>query len=283
MASLAEYFQAFHSYAYENTLTANARALYYTILGEFNNAYWKRSELSKSVRELRVIGGFKSESIVQRAKAQLGNENILQISKNKNGDVYRLVEPAEWKNSKIPIVTDEERNRNAIGTQSEQMGNTCGTLEGVSNYACAKDNKDSKDKEDIKNFFTTAATATRTREGKRSVNSAEVQQAWFDCEGEKLKGGVAFGLIDLENEYGTQVLIDAIFAAHQANSRPRLSFNFVKAVLENRQKGDKPRGKIIRLDSVPTDDQLAGGVWRNAGLPPGVKSRFGNNGDEGKL
>lgn len=105
MASLAEYFQAFHSYAYENTLTASARALYYTILGEFNNAYWKRSEMSKSVRELRDIGGFKSESIVQRAKAQLGNENILQISKNKNGDTYRLVEPSEWKNFKKPIGT----------------------------------------------------------------------------------------------------------------------------------------------------------------------------------
>ena len=108
MTSLAEYFQAFHSYAYENALTASARALYYTILGEFNNAYWKRSELSKSVRELRELGGFGSVGAIQKAKAELGTEGILEISKSKKGDVYKLVEPTKWKRFKRKQETPSE-------------------------------------------------------------------------------------------------------------------------------------------------------------------------------
>ena len=97
MASLAEYFQAFHRYAVENELSASARNLYYTILGEMNARYWKVDKVSISVRDMQVLGGFQSSSAVNRAKTILGTENIVRISKLKNNKTqYELVEPEFW-------------------------------------------------------------------------------------------------------------------------------------------------------------------------------------------
>lgn len=259
--SYAEYHQAFHVYAYENALSSNARALFGYIVGEFNAAYWKKTELSKSVREVRAQGGFKTESIVQRAKAELGTENIIKISKHKNIDVYKLVEPTEWKNFNQPQKDSAEHLRNTCGTLEEHLRNTCGTPDGLSNYAPAKDEEDAKD---VKTTFITDITARaipnetvtpKERRRELSENSAEVQQAWLDCEGERLKGGVAFGLIQLEKNYGSEVVIDAIYKAHQANNQPRLSFNFVKSVLERILKGgEKANGKIVPIHGTAVAD-----------------------------
>lgn len=81
-----------------------------------------------------------------------------------------------------------------------------------------------------------------------AINSAEVQATWFKCEGERIPGGVAFGLYDLEKLYGSDSVVKAIIAASQANTQPRLSFNFVKAVLE-RQRGGNGYGDTRELDS----------------------------------
>ena len=67
----------------------------------------------------------------------------------------------------------------------------------------------------------------------QNICSPEVQDVWLKCEGETLRGGVALGLVDLEKLYGTKKLIEAIIVASQANTRDRLSFNFVRAVLRN--------------------------------------------------
>lgn len=93
------------------------------------------------------------------------------------------------------------------------------------------------------------ATATNTP---LSQNSKAVMDAWLMYEGEKLKGGYALDFIELENTYGTQELVDAIKAAAQSNTRPRLSYNFVKAVLLNQLKGgDKREIKVQREESKP--------------------------------
>ena len=91
-------------------------------------------------------------------------------------------------------------------------------------------------KEKEKESITTTDTTTRTREENLPVNSDEVKQAWFKCEGEHLKGGNALGLIQDEKQYGTKAVVQAIIAASQANTESRLSYNFVHAVLMNRQK-----------------------------------------------
>ena len=114
----------------------------------------------------------------------------------------------------------------------------------------AKDVKDVSDNQDIKTKTTDTATA-RAR-GFLSVNSAEVQNAWRQCAGENLTGGAAYGLIELENVYGTQAVVDAIFEADRANTRERISFNFVKKVLENMVSGKeaKPNARRATRNSV---------------------------------
>lgn len=77
-----------------------------------------------------------------------------------------------------------------------------------------------------------------------STNSPEVLKAWEDCRGTKLTGGVALGLIELENIYGKEALVTAIIDADKANRSPNLSYNFLKAVLEKRgAKRNVQRGK----------------------------------------
>lgn len=155
MASLVEYFQAFHKYAYENALNASVRTLYFTILGEFNKAYWP-AELSKSVGELEKLGGFSSKSVVQRAKAELGTHNLVKIRKDKRGDNYLLTEPSEWRENqkwavKKTAPKDLERQRNAGGTQAERpdenaLQDTCAQRqEDIKELRQRKENKKRKE------------------------------------------------------------------------------------------------------------------------------------------
>ena len=134
MPSIAEYVQAFHKYAYEHALNANVRALYFSLIGEFNRAYWPE-ELSKSVRELCEIGGFSSVATVHRAKAVLGTENIIKIRKTKTSDIYVLIEPEKWLRNSRGTVS---------GTAPEHERNT--SAENAHQDTCAKDGKANKDR-----------------------------------------------------------------------------------------------------------------------------------------
>ena len=78
----------------------------------------------------------------------------------------------------------------------------------------------------------------------RSENSEEIKKAWRECAGENLTGGVAFGMIQFENEHGTKAVVDAIFKAHQSGVDRRHMFNYVRAVLEN--KGGAERARTYR-------------------------------------
>ncbi len=248
MTSLAEYFQAFHSYAYENALTASARTLYYTILGEFNAAYWKRSELSKSVRELREIGGFKSEGTVQKAKAELGTENILQIGKIKNCDVYKLVEPLNWRRNQNLLETLSEQIVNSKETLSEHLVNTLG----VPNYARVKDNKDSKTSEEEKKERACAKNFDEL--------DSDVRHAWIQANGENPFGGDVEDLLNFQKRYGAEKVVQAITHCRRSRQNDRVNISYVESVLRG---GDK-RGKIVQLrtqsSGIPFDGASYYGV-----------------------
>ena len=123
MASLAEYVQAFHKYAVENDLSASSRALYYTILGEFNARFWQSDKLSISVRDMQVLGGFQSSSVVDRAKTVLGTENIVKIQKLKNRRTqYELVEPQFWLRNKNK--SPKGQAQDTLSTPAEQLQDT---------------------------------------------------------------------------------------------------------------------------------------------------------------
>lgn len=242
---LIELFKDFHSQAVEGKYPASVRALYNFLLGELNARFWATDELSYSERELASLVGV-SKSAIHETVRYLCDRGWIKTSRNKSRT-----------RTFFKVLTAQS----TVGSLRAGTGQSVGSF-GVSNYTRVKDVKDKEDKKDKKNSSPTATT--RTRE-KRSTNSEEVEQTWFECEGERLKGGVALGLIELENEYGTTAVVDAILEAHRSNSRPRLSFNFVKAVLENQQKGVRQRG---RFDNVPAG--LEGGVWSNTELPPEI-------------
>ena len=147
MASLAEYFQAFHKYAVENDLSASAGTLYYTILGEVNASFWKSDKVSTSVRDMQVRGGFQSSSAVERAKTVLGTENIVKITKLKNRKTqYTLVEPQFW--LRDAKQTPATQSRNTSETPAENLRNTFDTPGFVSyTHARAEDLKTPRPKD----------------------------------------------------------------------------------------------------------------------------------------
>ena len=97
-----------------------------------------------------------------------------------------------------------------------------------------------------------------------SVNSEAVRKTWRECAGENLTGGAAFGMIELENIYGTQTVVDAIIRADQSNTAPRLTFNFVKAVLENRG-GSKRNGNYRNATYARREARSADAAGRPVG------------------
>ena len=241
----------FFELASEKTLSGSDQLIYLHLFNKFNRAHWTETilvndaELKKLINWYESNGKPASDDTIRRAKQRLKKKGFIEFVTGKGADTteYKLIKlyPAD--------------------TPATTPAYTPAYTPPSSNYAHAKDEEDAKDG---KTDFTTDITArakpneAEKPKGIRSVlseNSEEVKQAWLECEGERLKGGVALGLIQLEKNYGAEVVIDAIYKAHQANNQPRLSFNFVKAVLERILKGgEKANGKIVPIRGTADAD-----------------------------
>ena len=105
-----------------------------------------------------------------------------------------------------------------------------------------------------------------------TVNSDAVNQVWSECNGEHLKGGKAALMIQLEKEFGTQKLIEAIRQAYYAHDYERfgaqLKVNLVKAILENLQEGGEKRGNN-RASRTSSESSYYNVDCANQPLPPG--------------
>ena len=220
--NLFDYFNDFHVLSQKLRLSTDARSLYYAILSEFNRLQYP-SELKLPAQYLQFLSGIKTESMLRSSKNALINANVISCKKH----VYKLQK------------TGENPSKNGKPTENQQKGNEK-NADFLISTTISKNNIE-KEKEREEEITTTTAT-TRTREA-LSTNSEEVKQAWFLSEGETLKGGYAVDMIQLENAYGTEALVDAITAARRANTQPRLTYNFLKAVLERQQKGGKTNGR----------------------------------------
>ena len=235
---LIELFKGFHSRAVEQEFPPSARVLYLTLLGEFNAAYWK-DELAFTESELSGLTGLR-KTTVHEAKEFLASRHFIKTWKKKRVTIFKLLGdqvPTSERPSSDRQPTDERPKSDQTPTDAHLLTR-------------AKDVKDVSNIQDIKTEITDTATAHAR--GFLSVNSAEVQNAWRQCAGENLTGGAAYGLIELENVYGTQAVVDAIFEADRANTRERISFNFVKKVLENMVSGKeaKPNARRTTRNSV---------------------------------
>ena len=222
---------AFEKFA-ELALPSSAQLVYLHILHE-DNCFGRTGQVSIADRSLLVKTGL-SKSTLTDAKRRLKSCGLLDFKPNvkdpHNGTPYTL-----------PNIEGRAVGR-AVGRADNNNINTTPIP--------------SKERE------RTTANSAHASKAAISTNSAEVRQAWFDCEGSELKGGVALGLIELEKEHGAQALIAAIHEAHRANTRLNLSFNFVKAVLERMQKGEQTN------DRKPSESRMDAWDARQDELPP---------------
>lgn len=235
--NLFDYFNDFHVLSQKLRLSTDARSLYYAILSEFNRLQYP-SELKLPAQYLQFLSGIKTESMLRSSKNALINANVISCKKH----VYKLQK------------TGENPSKNGKPTENQQKSNEKNADFLISTTI----SKNNIEKEREREITTTTTVTTRAREV-LSTNSEEVKQAWFLSEGETLKGGYAFDMIQLENTYGTEALVNAITAARRANTQPRLTYNFLKAVLERQQKGSEKNatnsgiGKYSRIDECPAE------------------------------
>ena len=69
---------------------------------------------------------------------------------------------------------------------------------------------------------------------------------------EEVYGATAFYLIEFENQYGTEKLKQALIDAAKGNKYDRISYNYLKAVLEN--KGGRSVGSIEQYSKIADDE-----------------------------
>ena len=223
----------------EKTPSPSAQLILLHIL-YLDNCQGRTGLVKCSDSRLALLTGLSSKTITA-AKRQLKNLGFLDFKTNSKkpraATVYKLPEPFSVK---YTLKTTVNSTVNDTLTLAEKFGIPIIPV------------REEKEKEKEKN----SPTSSNAREEKISENSEAVKQAWLDCEGERLRGGVAIGLIGLEKTYGTQEVVDAIYAAHQANSQPRLSFNFVKSVLlRTMEGGKKANGKIVSISGESWEQQ----------------------------
>lgn len=264
LTQLKEFFKR----ASELRLNGNEQLLYLLLFLRFNRSYWA-AEITLTDTQLQEMmrtedGKAVGLSTLRRARACLKEFGLIEYEASRFGTSYSLtvLKSGSVKKSEEVISVDRQKTseKSAAKVTPEQIilhtpeqypehkleqyperkaeqypERNGGGDNSRSNNRAREDCKDCKDSKDGTDINTTTAARARAR----SYCSAEVEQMWLDCRGERLKGGVAIGMIELENQFGTKAVVDAIIAADQYNSRDNLSFNLVKKILE----GGKVRGR----------------------------------------
>lgn len=222
--TLIDCFNTFQSVSKSLKLSANARSLYYAILGEFNSARYPDT-LSITNRVLQDMSGIKAESSFFSARNALANAQLIRHKKQ----VYQLTPDAAM-----------EKLRNRVGVHAESTWSRLGVGLEFSN-STSNSITIPKNRKEIEK--TTAAA--RTREGFLKEISPAIAETWFKYEGERLNGGQMLDLYGLEKIYGADAVVDAIIEASRSNKYPRLSYAFLKAVLEKKgRKGGTDSGTV---------------------------------------
>lgn len=216
--TLIDYFNAFQVRSQGLGLTANARSLYFAILGEFNKSQYP-AQLKLGNAYLQHLSGITSSHSFDSARNTLINSGLVSHKKQ----VYTL-ETLGKEQGKLAETLREEQGKSAERFGKASLGIPPSIPMPIE-----------KEKEREKTKTTTTATA-RAREG-NGANSVEVQQMWFRCEGQQIPGSMIYALYELEQLHGTENLCKAILTASQNNKENRLTLNFLKAVLEKQLKG----------------------------------------------
>lgn len=218
-------------------LTGNEQLITLHINIAMNNAHWAKTIRLSDNSLLALLNQYDSTGkpltleSVRRIKQKLKNKGLIDFTSGKGNQVseYRLVKL--YADAPCPHDTNDP---------ADTAKQSPGDLLYSNNYnnSITEDIKTIR-QEDINNNTTTNAHATA------SNISTELEQCWIDNVGERPRGGIAIKLIELEQVYGTQVLVDAINKAAVHNKEPRLPVAFVMRILENpeKSKGEMRNGR----------------------------------------
>ena len=235
--TLIDHYNWFQGLSRRENLSANARSLYFAILGEFNEARYP-AELKLSNEYLQHLSGINSSASFNSARNALLNAGAIQSQKR----VYKLTGSNLGNGSNRfflnPFEQKSFESKTEIGRKSFE--NSLGLLN-------IKKNKDVEKEEKETAPPTTARAHEAVFEGDepeknirakvkvapQSTNSVEVVEMWRKWNGVPYNGGVAETLIQLENLHGKAKLLQAIEAAGRYDKKGALTLPLLEKVLSN--------------------------------------------------
>lgn len=195
--NLIDLFKRFHTDAIQQEFPPSARVLYYTLLGEFNRAYWA-GELVLSERELIKLTSL-PKTTINEAKRFLASRGIIKITKFKGKTAYSL--------------TDHQPTSNRPVADHQPT-----TLE-IASITRAR--------EDVKTLdVKTKKEGTRER---------ELSEIWLDEMHRPLGASERYELADYEEQFGYEKVKDAIIATRQSRTFP--TFTDLKNILKGVNNG----------------------------------------------
>jgi len=226
--NLIGYFNAFHVVTQEAGLSANARSLYFAILGEFNRAGYP-AELRLSNGYVQNLSGIRSTHSFNTARIALIERGVIEHK----SQVYRLKEVTGQTNG-----YSREIERKTNGNLAENEGKTPLVTPGsINNVEKEKD--------------------LEKKENENARASSEILMTWYKYKGEKLIAGKLYGFTELEKRYGAEVIINAIKISSEKNNYakfPFVTYQFFKIILEKERRGENSK-KIYK--NVESED------WEN--------------------
>lgn len=206
--NLIDLFKEFHSRAVVYAYPLSARVLYFTLLGDFNAAFFPEERVY-SERELSGLTGLSPEP-VHRALKFLADRGHIKTKATKRGTVIQLC-PCQAPAKHLPSMSQ------APAKQSISL----------ISYTQNQDDKTKDDDDDA-----------RAKENKSVTDLTEldVQDLWEYETGYALHGSIAYELESLEKTYGRESFHSALIKAMQSSTSPKLRFSYFKKVLENLNK-----------------------------------------------
>ena len=162
----------------------------------------------------------------------------MRITNRKNKPtIYELLSPCN--RNKHEISTKQARSKHEISTA-------------FINYT------QEVEKKDVKTLRPNTNSAG-AREGASQI-SDELNRCWIENVGENPRGGVYIKLLEAEQKYGTEKVVDAVNTAAIYNKEPRLSFAYVLKIIENTQtkgavkSGERKSYQVADGPKSPYDD-----------------------------
>lgn len=227
-----EYWKHFHAVSESHNLSSFARLIYYRLLEEFNKKHWELTEIQLTDRDVQRMTNIRSLKSIVDAKSELNRVNLMRITNRKNKPtIYELLSPTN--RNKHEISTKQARNKHEISTA----------------FIKYTQNKVQEDKEEEKEARAHARATDEDSTPKSQLNPRiALEYAEVFNLGQKPSGGLAFRLIDLQNKYGVQKMLDAIQKA-RFSKKPKvilegeeklpviegLSPNYLVSILEDKK------------------------------------------------